>query len=53
MAKKRSHGEGSLSQKNGTWQCQIMVGRKPDGKRDIRTFTGKTQKEVKSKRMNF
>ena len=54
MAKKRSHGEGTFSQKkNGTWQCQIMVGRKPDGKRDIRTFSGKTQKEVKAKRDEF
>ena len=51
---KRAHGEGTLSQKkNGIWQCQIMVGRKPDGKRDIRTFSGKTQKEVKLKRDDF
>ena len=51
---KRAHGEGTLSQKkNGTWQCQIMVGRKPDGTRDIRTFSGKTQKEVKAKRDEF
>ena len=55
MAKrKRANGEGTLSQKkNGTWQCQIMVGYKPDGKRDIRTFTGKTQKEAKTKRDEF
>lgn len=51
---KRAHGEGTLSQKkNGTWQCQIMVGRKPDGTRDIRTFSGKTQKEAKAKRDEF
>lgn len=51
---KRSHGEGTLSQKkNGTWQCQIMVGYRSDGKRDIRTFTGKTQREVKAKRDEF
>ena len=51
---KRANGEGTLSQKeNGSWQCQIMVGRKPDGKRDIRTFSGKTQKEVKAKRDDF
>ena len=51
---KRAHGEGTLSQrKNGTWQCQIMVGYKPDGKRDIRTFSGKTQKEAKAKRDEF
>lgn len=51
---KRAAGEGSLSQKkNGIWQCQIMVGYKPDGKRDIRTFSGKTQKEAKAKRDEF
>lgn len=51
---KRAHGEGTLSRKeNGTWQCQIMVGYKADGKRDIRTFSGKTQKEVKAKRDDF
>ena len=51
---KRASGEGSLSQKkNGMWQCQIMVGYKPDGKRDIRTFSGKTQKEAKAKRDEF
>jgi integrase len=51
---KRAHGEGTLSRKeNGTWQCQIMVGYKPDGRRDIRTFSGKTQKEVKAKRDEF
>ena len=52
---KRAHGEGTLSQnkKTGNWQCQIMVGYRSDGKRDIRTFTGKTQKEVKAKRDEF
>ena len=54
MSRKRANGEGSLSQrKNGTWQCQIMVGWKADGTRDIRTFTGKTQKEAKAKRDEF
>ena len=52
---KRAHGEGTLSQnkKTGNWQCQIMVGYKSDGRRDIRTFTGKTQREVKAKRDEF
>ena len=51
---KRAHGEGTLSRKeNGTWQCQVMVGYKADGRRDIRTFSGKTQKEVKAKRDDF
>ena len=54
MSRKRANGEGSLSQrKNGTWQCQIMIGWKADGTRDIRTFTGKTQKEAKAKRDEF
>ena len=51
MAKKRANGEGSLRQlENGTWTCQVMVGYKPDGKRDIRTLTAKTQREVIQKR---
>ena len=54
MAKKRSHGEGTLSRKaNGRWEIQIMVGRKPDGKRDIRSFSGDTQREAKAKRDEF
>ena len=54
MAKKRSHGEGTLSRKtNGRWEIQIMVGYKPDGKRDIRSFSGETQREAKVKRDEF
>ena len=52
---KRANGEGTLSlnKKTGNWSCQLMIGYKPDGKRDIRTFTGKTQKEAKMKRDEF
>lgn len=51
MAKRRANGEGSLRQlENGTWMCQIMVGYKSDGKRDIRTLTGDTQREVIQKK---
>ena len=47
MAKKRANGEGSFRQlENGHWTCQVMVGYKPDDKRDIRTLTAKTQREV-------
>ena len=56
MAKrKRANGEGTLSQnkKTGNWQCQLMIGYKPDGKRDIRTFTAKTQRECKALRDDF
>ena len=51
MAKRRANGEGSLRQlENGTWTCQIMVGRKADGKRDTRTLSAKKQQEVIRKR---
>ena len=54
MAKRRANGEGSLYQRyDGLWICQIMVGFKPDGTRDIQTFTGRTQKEVIRKRDDF
>ena len=54
MAKRRANGEGSLRQlENGSWCCQIMVGFKPDGSRDVRTFTAKSQKEVIRKKDAF
>lgn len=54
MAKKRANGEGTLFQReDGIWICQIMIGYRPDGKRDIRTFTGKTRKEAIKKREEF
>ena len=54
MAKKRPHGEGSLSRKeNGHWEIQIMDGFKSDGRRNIRSFTGKTQREAKEKRDEY
>ena len=54
MAKKRSHGEGSLSRKaNGHWELQIQDGYKSDGRRNIRSFSGKTQKEAKEKRDEY
>ena len=54
MAKKRANGEGTLFQRaDGIWISQIMIGHRPDGKRDIHTFTGKTRKEVIKKRDEF
>ncbi len=50
MAKKRSNGEGTLRQRsNGRWECSIMDGFQPDGRRRTKTFYGKTQGEVKKK----
>ena len=51
---KRENGAGSLRRKeNGCWEIQIMDGYKTDGRRNIRSFTGKTQKEVKDKRDEY
>lgn len=50
MPKKRSNGEGSLHRRpNGTWEWQIMVGYRDDGRRMLKSFYGKTQKEAKDK----
>ena len=51
MAKRRANGEGSLYRTNdGYWNCQIMVGYKADGKRDIRHVRSKSQQAVIQKR---
>lgn len=50
MSKKRSNGEGSLRRRtDGRWECTIMDGYVPNGKRKYKSFYGKTQKEVKQK----
>lgn len=47
MKRKRSNGDGSFRKlPSGNWSCQLMVGTKPDGKRDIKTFTAPTKAEV-------
>lgn len=51
---KRENGAGTLRRKsNGCWEIQIMDGYKSDGRRNIRSFTGKTQKEAKDKRDEY
>lgn len=51
MAKKRGHGEGSISQrKDGRWMGQITLGIDPATKKAKRiTFYGKTRREVQDK----
>lgn len=47
MAKKRSHGEGSIRKlKSGNWHGEIMDGYTNDGKKNIVSFSGKTKSEV-------
>ena len=51
---RRENGAGTLRQKeNGRWEIQIMDGYKSDGRRNIRSFSGKTQKEAKDKRDEY
>jgi integrase len=47
---KRSHGEGSLSERSdGTWTARLQIGFKDDGKPNIKAFYGKGRKEVLKK----
>ena len=50
MAKKRTNGEGSYSQRaDGRWCWKMMDGYTPEGKPNTVVIYGKTQKEVKEK----
>ena len=50
MAKKRTNGEGTIRQREtGLWECTIMDGFQPNGKRKYKSFYGNTQAEVKKK----
>lgn len=51
MAKRRANGEGTIRQrKNGSWELAVMVGfDKITGKKKVKTFCGKTRKEVLAK----
>ena len=50
MAKKRTNGEGTIRQReSGLWECTLMDGFQPNGKRKYVSFYGDTQTEVKKK----
>lgn len=50
MSKKRSNGDGAIRQRdNGRWECTIMTGYQTDGRRQYKTFYGKTKTEVQKK----
>ena len=50
MPKKRSNGEGALRKRqNGLWECMIMTGFQPNGKRKYKSFYARTQREVLQK----
>src|SRR5258707_5974926 len=49
-AHKRGAGEGSIDQRpDGLWRGRVMVGRKGDGKPDVRVVYGKTRGDCQKK----
>ena len=51
---RRVKGEGSISErKDGTWTGRIDLGTRPDGKRNIKCFYGKSRTEVQKKMKEF
>lgn len=52
--KRRDKGDGSIYQrKDGLWVSQIQIGKKADGKANVKMFYGKTEQEVKKKLKNY
>ena len=50
MARKRSHGEGSVRKlKSGNWHGEVMDGYSADGKKRIISFSAATKAEVLDK----
>ena len=49
MAGRRGNGEGSFRQRGNTWEVSIMLGYKPTGARNIKTFYGATKAEARRK----
>ena len=47
MAKKRANGEGTVRQlPSGKWQAQYLDGWKPDGRKNVKTWTRDTQRKA-------
>lgn len=53
-SKRRDYGEGSISQRSdGTWTARLTLGVNDDGKRKVKAFYGKSEREVKKKLSEF
>lgn len=51
---KRANGEGTFHHRdNGRWEAQVMVGYRPNGTRDIHSFSAATKNAVKAKMDSF
>ena len=54
MSKTRDKGDGSVYPiEDGKWKAAYKIGIKPNGKPDIKYFTGKTEQEVKRRLKQF
>ena len=54
MKKRRANGEGTIRQRsNGLWEISILDGYKPNGKRNMKSFYGKSQKEARKKMLAY
>lgn len=51
MAKRRAHGEGSVfrRERDGKWVAIVELPRSPGGKRNRKTYTGRTEREVRKR----
>ena len=50
MGRKRPNGEGTIRKRpNGLWEFQVMVGYQVDGRRKLKSFYARTQREAKEK----
>ena len=54
MPKRRLQGEGTYRKRpNGLWEWQIMMGYRPDGRRNIKSLYARTQQELRKKVKQF
>ena len=54
MGRKRPNGEGTIRKRpNGLWEFQVMVGYQVDGRRKLKSFYARTQREAKEKGRHY
>lgn len=54
MKGRRTNGDGKLRQReDGRWECTIMDGYKPDGRRCLKSFYGRTKTEAQKKKNEY
>ena len=54
MAGRRTNGDGKLRRRpDGRWECTIMDGYKPDGRKNFKSFYGRTKTEAQTKKNQY